>query len=118
MSLPFLTSTESHGDGRSQRNQVKLTLLILLVIAAIAGGGGLLSHLVEPPKAIFLILLAMFVWSIGGWFVGGWRPVLAGLAALAAALAASNSDYFLSSALSGLLFAFLSTHVQIVNERR
>jgi hypothetical protein len=74
--------------------------------------------LIEPPKAIFIIFLAMVVWSIGGWFLGGWRPVLAGLAALAAALAASNSNYVLSAALSGLLFVFLSTHLHIVDRRR
>jgi hypothetical protein len=115
MSLPF-ASRGSHDNGRYQWNQVGFASIVLLVIAAIAGGGGLLSHLIEPPKAIFLILLAMVLWSIGGWFLGGWRPVLAGLAALAAALAASNGDYVVSAALSGLLFVFLSTHVHIVDQ--
>jgi hypothetical protein len=59
----------------------------------------------------------MVTWSIGGWFLGGWRLVLTGLAALAAALAASNGDYVLSVVLSGLLFLFLSTHLQIVPSR-
>jgi hypothetical protein len=117
MSLPFFTSTGSQDGGRYQRSQIGIASILLIVIGAIAGGGGLLSHLIEPPKAIFLILLAMAVWTIGGWFLGGWRPVLAGLAALAAALAASNGDYILSVALSLFLFVFLSTHLHIVDRK-
>jgi hypothetical protein len=115
MSLPLFTSTGSQDNGRFQRSQIGIASIVLLVIGAIAGGGGLLSHFIEPPKAIFLILLGMVVWSIGGWFLGGWRPVLAGLAALAVALAASNGDYVLSVALSVFLFVFLSTHLHIVD---
>jgi hypothetical protein len=102
--------TELRGNRRYQINGAKLASVVIIAIVAFAGGGGLLSHLIEPPKAIFLLLLAMIVWAIGGWFVGGWRPVLTGLAALATALAASNSDYVLSAALAGLLFLFVSTH--------
>ena len=89
----------------------------LLIIVAIAAGGGLLSRLIEPPKAIFLIILAMTIWLIVGWFAGGWRPVLAGLAALTAALAASSGDYVLSAAVSGLLFIFLSTQMSLITRR-
>jgi hypothetical protein len=77
-------------------------------MAGAAAAGSLLVLFIEPPKAIFLILLAMVVWAIGGWLLGGWRLVLTGMAALAAALAASNNSYVLLIALSGFLFIFLS----------
>jgi hypothetical protein len=108
-------SSESHG-GR-QRGQVVPVSLLVLTIGAIAASGGLLSYLIDPPKAIFLIFLTMVVWSVGGWLIGGWRLILAGLAALSAALAASNSDYFLSVAISALLFVFLSLHLHLVSEQ-
>jgi hypothetical protein len=91
---------------------------VLPAIATIVGVGYLLCHFLERPKAIFIIFLAMIVWSLGGWFVGGWRPVLAGLAALTTALSASNGDYVLAAALSVLLLVFLSTHIRIVPPRQ
>ncbi|MGY3485445.1 flagellar motor component MotA [Bradyrhizobium sp. USDA 4011] len=118
MSQRFFTTTGSQDHGPDQRSKIGIATVVLLIIGAIAGGGGFLSHLIEPPKAIFLILLAMFVWSVGGWFLGGWQLVLAGLAALAAALAASNGDYVLSVALSVFLFVFLSTHLHVVDRKR
>lgn len=118
MSLPFRTSTDLHGDGRYQWIELGWALLVLLAISTVAAGGGLLGLIIERPKAIFLILLTMIIWSIGGWLVGGWRLVLAGLAALTAALAASNRDYILSAALSGLLFVFLSAHLNIVDQQK
>ena len=118
MSLPLFTSTGTdHNDDR-QWNQVGLAFIVLLAIVLIAGAGGVLSHLIGPPKALFLILVAIAIWTVAGWFLGGWRAVLAGVAALSGALAASNGNYFLSVALCGLLFLFLSTHVHIVPRRR
>jgi hypothetical protein len=109
MTVPFLTSTDPGNNSRHPLGHTGRALLALLVIAAIGVGGGLLGLLIERPKAIFLILLAMAVWSVSGWFLGGWRQVLAGLAALSTALAASNSNYVLSIALSGLLFIFVAS---------
>src|SRR5262245_57565357 len=77
MSLPFFTSANPRaahdGDGNNQWKQAAVALIALTVISAIAAGGGALSHFMGPPRAFILIVTAVAIWSIAGWFVGGWR---------------------------------------------
>jgi hypothetical protein len=86
-------------------------LLGLIGILAVAASGAFISHLVGPPKAFLLIVLGMAVWAIAGWSIGGWRPALAGLAALTAALTASNGSYPFALLLSCLAFLLLFTNI-------
>jgi hypothetical protein len=119
-SLPFFMSGRHEAREKSDDHHwsdIGMAAVVLLAISTVAGTGGLLSYLVGTPKALILIFSAMVVWLMGGWLLGGWRAVLAGLAGLAAALAASNGDYALSVGLCGLLFVFLAVHVRILPTR-
>jgi len=86
-------------------------LLALFVIAVVAATGGILGHFLGPPKAFFLTVAVMVIWAIAGWFLGGWRPVMAGLTALTAAILASDSNYPLALVFSCI--AFLSLFAEI-----
>jgi hypothetical protein len=86
-------------------------LLALVVIAIVAATGSILGHFLGPPKTFFLTVAVMVIWSIAGWFLGGWRHVLAGLAALTAAITASDSNYPLALIFSCI--AFLSLFVEV-----
>jgi hypothetical protein len=55
--------------------------------------GGLLGHFLGTPKTFLLVVTAMVVWLIGGWFFGGLRTVLVGISALSAALSAAEGTY-------------------------
>jgi len=68
-----------------------------LAVIAIAFLGGLLGQLLGAPKTFFLVVTAMAVWLISGWFFGGLRTVLVGITALSAALAAAEGTYALSA---------------------
>jgi hypothetical protein len=92
---------------RTEWRQLGAMLIALVSIAAIAVAGGLIGHLIGPPKTFALIAAAMGFWLIAGWFVGGLRAVLAGLAILSAALAASNGTHALAIMLSGAAFLLL-----------
>ena len=81
-----------------------------VAIAATIFTGVLLGYFVGTAKAFFLIFTAMAVWSFTGWLFGGSRSVLAGLAALAAALTASDGSYALTA-----LFLFAAILVLVAD---
>jgi hypothetical protein len=58
--------------------------------------GGVLGHFLGTPKTFLLVVMAMIVWLVSGWFFGGWRTVLVGISALTAALTAADGTYALS----------------------
>ena len=109
MSLPIFTS-DTRND-KLQWKQLGKMLSVSVGIVAIAVAGGVLGHLAGSPKAFFLIVATMAIWFVTGWFMGGWRAVLAGLSALTAALAASDGTYPLALIFCSL--AFVVSFVQI-----
>lgn len=108
MSLPIFTDTR---NDEHQWKQLRKMLAVSVGIVATAIAGGVLGHLAGSPKAFFLIVATMAIWFATGWFIGGWRAVLAGLSALAAALAASDGTYPLALIFCSL--AFVVSFVQI-----
>jgi hypothetical protein len=74
-------------------NSLPSTVAAILAISTIALVGSLLDRYLGAPKSFFLIVTAMVIWSTCGWLLGGWRPVLGGLATLAAALTASEGTF-------------------------
>jgi len=84
-----------------------LALMAILSLAAIAAAGGIAGYLLGPPKAFFSIVFAMLAWLAGGWFLGGWRAEMAGLAALTAALMASEGTYAIAVMFCCMAFLFL-----------
>jgi hypothetical protein len=91
--------------------QISAMIFALMSIGAIAVGGGVLGHLLGPAKTFVLIAAAIGLWLIAGWFLGGLRAVLAGLAILTAALAASNANHALAVMLSSGAFLILFADV-------
>jgi hypothetical protein len=82
--------------------QIAKALLAIACVVAIVVAGGVLGQVLGAPKAFFLIVTAMAMWLVTGWFLGGWRAVLGGLTALAAALCASDGTYPLAMIFSAL----------------
>lgn len=115
-----LSSSSSRGayDNHHHWKQVVTALIAMLGISAIVVGGGVLGYVMGPPKTFVSILAVMAIWAIAGWFLGGWRAVMTGLATLTAALSASNGDYPLAVALAALSLLFLLfTHLDILPSR-
>lgn|SRR5262249_9114261 len=103
LAMSFFTLT----DGQHHWHQMGIRLVCLLGAPAIAVAGGMLASVIGPPKAFIFIMAMIIIWAVAGWFLGGWRAVLAGLAALTAALSAAYQNYLLATALSGLTILFL-----------
>ena len=104
MSLPIFTS-HAHDD-EHQWKQLGKMLAVSVSIVATTVAGGVLGYLAGSPKAFFLIVATMAIWFVTGWFIGGWRAVLAGLSALTAALAASDGTYPIALIFCSLAFIF------------
>ena len=103
MSLPIFTDTRNDEHHWKQLGKM---LAVSIGIVATTVAGGVLGHLAGSPKAFFLIIATMAVWFATGWFIGGWRAVLAGLSALSAALAASDGSYPIALIFCSLAFVF------------
>jgi hypothetical protein len=75
-------------------NRSSITAIFALAaIAATVLLGALFGHVLGTAKAFFLIVVAMTIWSVAGWFFGGTRAVLVGLTALAGALMVCEGAY-------------------------
>jgi hypothetical protein len=106
-----MIQAESADTARRSQKARNLAIVAILCIGAIAAAGGILGEFLGRPKAFFVIVLAMVTWLAGGWFLGGWRAVMAGLAALTAALTASEGTYPLALMFSCMAFLFLFADV-------
>jgi hypothetical protein len=95
----------------SRKGRFGAMLVAILSIGAIATTGGMLGQLLGQPKAFFAIIVAMIAWLAGGWFLGGWRAEMAGLAALTAALTASEGTYPIAFIFCCMAFLFLFANI-------
>jgi len=89
--------------------------MALIGIAAIAVVGAVLGKVLGTPKTFVLVMALMIIWFVAGWFLGGWRAVMAGLAALTAALTASDGTYPLAFIFSVVAFLFQFAHLSSSN---
>jgi hypothetical protein len=96
---------------QKQKTKFPTTPLAALAVVAIALLGGLLGHLLGGPKTFFLVVTAMAVWLISGWFFGGLRTVLVGFTALSAALSAAEGTYAVSALFFCISFFLLFADV-------
>ncbi len=94
----------------SGRNQY---LIIIFIVATVSFAifGALTRILIGVPKSVFLIILAMIIWAIGGWIFVGARSAVIGLVVLSVALTTAQGTYPLAfvfgcSALALALFLF------------
>ena len=95
--LPLISAWTKDPTMQNRKTRFPTAPVASLAVIVTALLGGVLGHLLGTPKTFLVIVTAMVVWLISGWFFGGWRTVLVGISALSAALSAAEGTYAVSA---------------------